>query len=141
MRRRKTKAKGDSESSNGKPQIVTYSELRQATGNFNQQNLIGSGSFGSVYKGCLTEGIQVAVKVLDVERTGSSKSFLAECQALKNVRHRNLVKLITSCSSLDFRNMEFLALVYEFLSTGSLADWFKARERTKMARDFLFSRD
>ncbi|XP_044467191.1 probable LRR receptor-like serine/threonine-protein kinase At3g47570 [Mangifera indica] len=137
-RRRKTKAKGDSESSNGKPQIVTYSELRQATGNFNQQNLIGSGSFGSVYKGCLTEGIQVAVKVLDTERTGSSKSFLAECQALKNVRHRNLVKLITSCSSLDFRNMEFLALVYEFLSNGSLADWIQGQRKNENGKGLSF---
>ncbi|KAJ0112258.1 hypothetical protein Patl1_02938 [Pistacia atlantica] len=118
VRRRKTKATGTSELSNGKPQMISYSELRQATGNFNQENVIGSGSFGSVYKGYLIEGIHVAVKVLDIKRTGSWKSFLAECEALKNVRHRNLVKLITSCSSLDFRNMEFLALVYEFLKYG-----------------------
>lgn len=59
----------------------------------------------------------------------SWKSFLAECEALRNVRHRNLVKLITSCSSLDDKNMEFLALVYEFLGNGSLEDWMKGKRK------------
>ncbi|XP_031283270.1 LRR receptor-like serine/threonine-protein kinase EFR [Pistacia vera] len=138
VRRRKTKATGASELSNGKPQMISYSELRQATGNFNQENVIGSGSFGSVYKGYLIEGIHVAVKVLDIKRTGSWKSFLAECEALKNVRHRNLVKLITSCSSLDFRNMEFLALVYEFLSNGSLADWTQGQRKNENGKGLSF---
>ncbi|KAI5354390.1 hypothetical protein L3X38_007285 [Prunus dulcis] len=114
---------------NGKHQMVTYEELRMATGNFNQENLIGSGGFGFVCKGYLREGIEVAVKVLDVQIKGSWKSFLAECEALRSVRHRNLVKLITSCSSLDFKNMEFLALVYEYLSNGSLEDWINGKRK------------
>ncbi|CAL8996276.1 unnamed protein product [Prunus brigantina] len=114
---------------NGKHQMVTYEELRVATGNFNQENLIGSGGFGFVYKGYLREGIKVAVKVLDVQIKGSWKSFLAECEALRSVRHRNLVKLITSCSSLDFKNIEFLALVYEYLSNGSLEDWINGKRK------------
>ncbi|KAL6296185.1 hypothetical protein ACE6H2_004327 [Prunus campanulata] len=113
----------------GQHQMVTYEELRGATGNFSAENLIGSGSFGSVYRGCLREGIEVAVKVLDIKRTGSWKSFLAECEALRSVRHRNLVKLITSCSSLDFKNMDFLALVYEYLSNGSLEDWIQGKRK------------
>ncbi|EOY15800.1 Serine-threonine protein kinase, plant-type, putative [Theobroma cacao] len=110
-------------------QIISYDEIRRATESFNPENLIGSGSFGSVYKGCLRDGVRVAVKVLKKERTGSWKSFLAECEALRNVRHRNLVKLITSCSSLDFQNMEFLALVYEFLVNGSVEDWIEGKRR------------
>ncbi|KAL6317004.1 hypothetical protein AAG906_026713 [Vitis piasezkii] len=100
-------------------QVVSYDELRMATGNFNQQNLIGKGASGTA----------VAIKVLDIERNGSWKSFFAECEALRNVRHRNLVKLITSCSSLDFKNVEFLALIYDFMHNGSLEDWIKGTRR------------
>lgn len=114
-----------------KPQapMVSYDELRLATEEFSQENLLGIGSFGSVYKGQLSQGNTVAVKVLDTLRTGSLKSFFAECEAMKNSRHRNLVKLITSCSSIDFRNNDFLALVYEYLCNGSLEDWIKGRRK------------
>ncbi|CAL5385428.1 unnamed protein product [Camellia sinensis] len=129
LRKRQAKIKTSSESFKRPHQMVSYDDLRLATGNFNQENLLGKGSFGSVYKGNLREGSPIAVKVLDVERTGSWKSFLAECAALRSVRHRNLVKLITSCSSIDFKNMEFLALVYEFMSNGSLEDWIRGKRR------------
>ncbi|KAK7318713.1 hypothetical protein RJT34_03419 [Clitoria ternatea] len=109
--------------------MVSYDELRLATEQFSQENLIGIGSFGSVYKGHLSHWNTVAVKVLDTLRTGSLKSFFAECETMKNSRHRNLVKLITSCSSVDFKNNDFLALVYEYLCNGSLEDWIKARRK------------
>ncbi|KAL6995428.1 non-specific serine,threonine protein kinase [Sarracenia purpurea var. burkii] len=134
IRKNKAKVTAASESFERKHQMVTYDELRIATGNFNQENLIGSGSFGSVYKGYLREGssnddIPIAVKVLNAGKTGYWKSFLAECAALRNVKHRNLVKLLTSCSSIDFKNVEFLALVYEFMSNGSLEDWITGKRR------------
>ncbi|CDY36706.1 BnaC02g31270D [Brassica napus] len=107
---------------------VSYDELRRATENFNPRNLLGVGSFGSVFKGVI-RGVDVAVKVIDLKANGYYKGFIAECEALRNVRHRNLVKLITSCSSIDFKNNEFLALVYEFLSNGSLEEWIKGKHR------------
>ncbi|XP_077250479.1 uncharacterized protein LOC143889951 [Tasmannia lanceolata] len=110
-------------------QMVSYEGLLRATGYFNPTNLIGQGGFGSVYKGILTDGMTVAVKVFYLIRNGASKSFLAECEALKNIRHRNLVKVITSCSTVDFKNIDFQALVYEFMSNGSLEDWVRKRRR------------
>ncbi|XP_048607523.1 probable LRR receptor-like serine/threonine-protein kinase At3g47570 [Brassica napus] len=50
------------------------------------------------------------------------ESFMAEW-SLKDIRHRNLVKLLTACSSLDFQGNEFRALVYEFMPNGSLDIW------------------
>ncbi|XP_061978336.1 probable LRR receptor-like serine/threonine-protein kinase At3g47570 [Populus nigra] len=108
---------------------ISYGELREAAGSFDAGNLIGKGSFGSVYKGELRDATIVAVKVLDSEKYGSWKSFLAECEALKNVRHRNLIKLITSCSSMDNRGLQFLALVYEYMHNGSLEEWIKGSRR------------
>ncbi|CAK9155215.1 unnamed protein product [Ilex paraguariensis] len=92
---------------------------------FSSGNLIGSGSFGSVYKGSLQQGKErlVAVKVLELEKSGASKSFAAECRALRNIRHRNLVKILSYCSSIDSKGNEFKALVYEFMENGSLDSW------------------
>nr|GEZ19167.1 leucine-rich repeat protein [Tanacetum cinerariifolium] len=64
--------------------------------------------------------ILVAVKVLHLQNRGALKSFLAECEAWRNIRHRNLLKIITSCSSTDFQGNDFKALVYEFMSNGSV---------------------
>ncbi|KAJ4955384.1 hypothetical protein NE237_012167 [Protea cynaroides] len=104
---------------------ISYSQLHKATDGFSVANLIGVGSFGSVYKGVLNyhgETI-VAVKVFNINQRGAFKSFAAECEALRNIRHRNLVKILTSCSSVDFEGNEFIALVYEFMSGGNLESW------------------
>ncbi|KAM7462590.1 hypothetical protein LguiA_030711 [Lonicera macranthoides] len=69
------------------------------------------------------DNLEVAVKVLHLERRGASKSFMVECETLRNIRHRNLVKIITSCSSIDFQGNDFKALVYELMPNGSLEKW------------------
>ncbi|CAN0880405.1 Receptor kinase-like protein Xa21 [Linum grandiflorum] len=68
-------------------------------------------------------GTAVAVKVLKTGDRKVDRSLKAECRALRNVRHRNLVRLITYCSSLDYRGNEFKALVYQFMENGSLEKW------------------
>ncbi|XP_050148327.1 putative receptor-like protein kinase At3g47110 [Malus sylvestris] len=104
---------------------LSYGDLLKATDGFSATNLIGAGSFGSVYKGILDqyEGIIVAVKVLNLQSARASKSFTAECEALRTIRHRNLVKLLTACSSIDFQRNDFKALVYDFMVNGSLEEW------------------
>ncbi|XP_016566680.2 probable LRR receptor-like serine/threonine-protein kinase At3g47570 [Capsicum annuum] len=105
--------------------MITYKELHDATNGFSSDKLLGSGSFGTVYKGILRSSNEnpVAVKVLNLQRHGASKSFTAECQALRNIRHRNLVKVITACSSIDYKGNNFKAIVYQFMENGSLEEW------------------
>ncbi|CAL5355708.1 unnamed protein product [Camellia sinensis] len=103
---------------------LSYGELFQATNGFSPSNLIGEGGYGSVYKGILNSDEQIiAVKVLKLHKRGANKSFVTECEALKNIRHRNLVKIITACSSIDFKGNDFKALVFKFMENGSLENW------------------
>ena len=48
---------------------------------------------------------------------------IAECESLRLIRHRNLVKLLTICSSINFQGNDFKALVYEFMENGNLEEW------------------
>ncbi|GJX18155.1 kinase-like domain-containing protein [Tanacetum coccineum] len=111
---------------------VSYNELLKATDGFSTANLIGEGGFSLVYKGILhsADDRLVAVKVLDLQNQGAHKSFLAECEAWRNSRNRNLLKIITSCSSVDFQGNDFKAKVYEFMPNGSVHDWLHSRSNT-----------
>ncbi|XP_073108979.1 probable LRR receptor-like serine/threonine-protein kinase At3g47570 [Elaeis guineensis] len=103
---------------------VSYNDLIRATDGFSSTNLIGRGGYGSVYKGILSpHQTIVAVKVFNLQNRGASKSFLAECEVLRSARHRNLVKVMTSCSMVDFRGHDFKALIFEFIPNGSLEKW------------------
>ncbi|KAG2657064.1 hypothetical protein PVAP13_1KG116300 [Panicum virgatum] len=105
---------------------ISYAELAHATDSFSSGNLIGVGNFGSVFKGQLMINelhMTVAVKVLNLQQHGASQSFAAECETLRCARHRNLVKILTVCSSVDFRGIDFKALVFEFLPNGNLDHW------------------
>ncbi|CAL4889196.1 unnamed protein product [Urochloa decumbens] len=105
---------------------ISYAELARATDSFSSGNLIGVGSFGSVFKGQLMiteQHVTVAVKVFNLQQHGASQSFAAECETLRCARHRNLVKILTVCSSVDFRGTDFKALVFEFLPNGNLEKW------------------
>ena len=109
---------------------ISYQSILNATNEFSSTNLIGLGSFGSVYKGILDQGKHiVAIKVLNLLRHGATKSFVAECKALRNIRHRNLVKVLTSCSSIDYQGNDFKALVYEFMANGNLDEWLHTTSR------------
>lgn len=103
---------------------LSYNDLRKATNGFSNTNLIGSGLSGLVYKGSLPEQNcqMVAVKVFKLGQSSSSKSFVAECRALRNIRHRNLVKVVNACSTYDPSGNEFKALVLEYMPNGTLED-------------------
>ncbi|CAJ2653348.1 unnamed protein product [Trifolium pratense] len=100
---------------------VTYGELHEATNGFSASNLVGAGSFGSVYKGSLLHFERpIVVKVLNLQTRGAAKSFMAECKALGKMKHRNLLKILTCCSSVDYNGNDFKAIVFEFMPNGTL---------------------
>ncbi|WCJ42955.1 Receptor kinase-like protein Xa21 [Euphorbia peplus] len=99
-------------------QRISIHELNQATSKFDEVNLLGKGSFGSVYKGMLFDGMFVAVKVFNLDVEGAFKSFDVECEVLRKIRHRNLVKIITSCCTTELKS-----LVMEFMPNWSLEKW------------------
>ncbi|WJX56079.1 non-specific serine/threonine protein kinase [Trifolium repens] len=81
---------------------VSYQDLHKGTDGFSVKNLVGVGSFGSVYKGNLaSEDKVVAVKVLNLQKNGAHKSFIAEY----------------------YKGQEFKALVFEYMNNGSLEQW------------------
>ncbi|KAM3196755.1 hypothetical protein ACQJBY_072451 [Aegilops geniculata] len=96
---------------------ISQRELYEATGGFEQSRLIGAGRFGRVYNGTLRDGTRVAVKVLDPKNGGGevSRSFKRECDVLRRTRHRNLLRVVTTCTQPDFH-----AIVLPLMTNGSL---------------------
>ncbi|KAL2228819.1 UNVERIFIED_CONTAM: Receptor kinase-like protein Xa21 [Sesamum indicum] len=99
-------------------QRISYLEILKATKEFAADNLLGSGSFGKVYKGTFLDGVVAAIKVFNLDVQDAIKSFDRECEAMRNIRHRNLVKVISSCSNEDFK-----AIIFEYMPKGSLDKW------------------
>ncbi|KAA8515281.1 hypothetical protein F0562_018489 [Nyssa sinensis] len=93
----------------------SYNELRTATQNFHPSNKIGRGGFGTVYKGVLKNGLQVAVKTLSAESKQGMREFLAEIDTIANIKHQNLVELVGCCVHNTNR-----ILIYEYLENNSL---------------------
>ncbi|XP_054819746.1 receptor kinase-like protein Xa21 isoform X2 [Prosopis cineraria] len=108
----------DSNNLEGMPRRISYFEILDATQRFDETNLLGRGSFGSVFKGKLSSGMIVAVKIFNFDSEALSRSFEVECDVVRNLRHRNLVKIISSCSNVDFK-----CLIMEFIPNGSLEKW------------------
>ncbi|XP_068650997.1 probable serine/threonine-protein kinase PBL16 [Aristolochia californica] len=103
--------------------VFTYNELQVITGNFRQDNVLGGGGFGSVYKGFIAEDLreglqplQVAVKVHDGDNSYQGhREWLAEVIFLGQLSHPNLVKLIGYCCEDEHR-----MLIYEYMARGSV---------------------
>ncbi|XP_073299291.1 lysM domain receptor-like kinase 3 isoform X1 [Primulina huaijiensis] len=94
-----------------KPIVFTYEEILSLTDGFSESNLLGHGTYGSVYY-ALLRNQEVAIKRMTATKT---KEFVAEMKVLCKVHHSNLVELIGYAASVDE-----LFLVYEYAQKGSL---------------------
>ncbi|KAJ1441969.1 S-locus glycoprotein domain [Sesbania bispinosa] len=95
--------------------LFDLSTLTIATNSFSLNNKIGQGGFGSVYKGKLLDGRDIAVKRLSSSSGQGITEFITEVKLIAKLQHRNLVKLHGCC----IRGQEKL-LIYEYMANGSL---------------------
>ncbi|XP_047307899.1 probable receptor-like protein kinase At3g17420 [Impatiens glandulifera] len=96
----------------------TLRDLETATKRFSKENVIGEGGYGVVYSGHLINGTPVAVKRLLNNLGQAEKEFRVEVEAIGNVRHKNLVRLLGYCIEGTHR-----LLVYEYVNNGNLEQW------------------
>uniref|UniRef100_J3MID7 non-specific serine/threonine protein kinase n=1 Tax=Oryza brachyantha TaxID=4533 RepID=J3MID7_ORYBR len=98
------------------PHRFSYKDLFYATEGFKNNNLLGIGGFGRVYKGLLpTSKLEIAVKRISHDSNQGMKEFVAEIVSIGRLQHRNLVQLHGYC-----RRESELILVYDYMSNGSL---------------------
>ncbi|KAL1551207.1 Proline-rich receptor-like protein kinase perk9 [Salvia divinorum] len=93
----------------------TYEELVDASNGFSDQNLLGQGGFGFVYKGTLADGTVVAIKKLRIGGGQGEREFSSEVEIISRIHHRHLVSLVGYCISGERR-----LLVLDYLPNNNL---------------------
>ncbi|KAG5009155.1 putative serine/threonine-protein kinase [Glycine max] len=96
----------------------TLRELEAATNGLCEENVIGEGGYGIVYRGLFPDGTKVAVKNLLNNKGQAEREFKVEVEAIGRVRHKNLVRLLGYCVEGAYR-----MLVYEYVDNGNLEQW------------------
>ncbi|PIA28503.1 hypothetical protein AQUCO_06900046v1 [Aquilegia coerulea] len=107
--------------------LFRYQELVSATSNFMPGNLIGKGGSSQVYRGCLPDGKELAVKILNTSED-AVKEFVLEIEIITTLNHNNIISLIGFC----FDDNKLL-LVYDFLSRGSLEENLHGNKSQKIS--------
>ncbi|KAI3810638.1 hypothetical protein L1987_20259 [Smallanthus sonchifolius] len=116
----------------GAPQLkgarwCSYEELKRCTNNFSEDNIIGSGGYGKVYKGTLDTGHVVAIKRAQQGSLQGAQEFKTEIELLSRIHHKNVVSLVGFC----YEQGEQM-LVYEYISNGTLKDNLSGDGRMRM---------
>ncbi|CAH9081441.1 unnamed protein product [Cuscuta epithymum] len=95
--------------------LFDFSTIFEATSNFSEENKLGQGGFGSVYKGTLIGGEEIAVKRLSEKSRQGVEEFKNELTLIARLQHRNLVQLLGCCVDNEEK-----MLVYEYMENKSL---------------------
>ncbi|KAG2269556.1 hypothetical protein Bca4012_062583 [Brassica carinata] len=96
-------------------ELFSYEELVKATNEFSDENLLGEGGFGCVYKGVLPDERVVAVKQLKIGGGQGDREFKAEVETISRVHHRHLLSLVGYCISENRR-----LLIYDYVPNNNL---------------------
>ncbi|XP_047154826.1 receptor-like protein kinase ANXUR2 [Vigna umbellata] len=92
-------------------------DMKQATKNFDESNVIGVGGFGKVYKGVIDNGFKVAIKRSNPQSEQGVNEFQTEIEMLSKLRHKHLVSLIGFCEEGDE-----MCLVYDYMALGTMRE-------------------
>ncbi|KAK7377222.1 hypothetical protein VNO80_02644 [Phaseolus coccineus] len=112
----------------GMPIRYSYNDLKTATSNFSVK--LGEGGFGSVYRGAVPDGTQLAVKKLEGIGQGK-KEFRVEVSIIGSIHHHHLVRLKGFCAEGSHR-----LLAYEYMANGSLEKWIFNKNREEFVLDW-----
>uniref|UniRef100_A0A6N2MD48 Protein kinase domain-containing protein n=1 Tax=Salix viminalis TaxID=40686 RepID=A0A6N2MD48_SALVM len=108
----------DLETATGKGlNVFTFKQLNSATGAFSKSNVVGHGGFGLVYRGVLSDGRKVAIKLMDQAGKQGEEEFEVEVELLSRLRSPYLLALLGYCSDDNHK-----VLVYEFMPNGCLQE-------------------
>uniref|UniRef100_A0ACD5Z6P1 Uncharacterized protein n=1 Tax=Avena sativa TaxID=4498 RepID=A0ACD5Z6P1_AVESA len=107
----------------GEDSNLTFADIVKATNNFHQDNIIGCGGYGLVYRADLPDGARLAIKKLNDAICLMDREFTAEVDALSMAQHDNLVPLWGYGIQGDSR-----FLIYPYMENGSLDDWLHNRD-------------
>ncbi|AQK80287.1 Putative DUF26-domain receptor-like protein kinase family protein [Zea mays] len=111
--------------------VFDLHQILEATDNFSEENKLGEGGFGPVYKGQLPEGVEIAVKRLASHSGQGFVEFKNEVQLIAKLQHRNLVRHLGCCSQEEEK-----ILVYEYLPNKSLDLFIFADEDRRSLLDW-----
>lgn len=110
------------------PHRYSNEELSLATKAFSNEELLGSGGFGKVYKGTLPNNMEVAVKCVNHDSKQGLREFMAEVSTIGRLQHKNVVQMRGWC-----RKGNELMLVYDYMPNGSLNKWIFDRPKNLLS--------
>ncbi|KAI3512287.1 hypothetical protein L1887_19602 [Cichorium endivia] len=113
--------------------MISLEDIRLATGNFNENNFVAKGGFGSIYKGKVKNAYgrhtTIAAKRFDAESEQGEHELLTELEILWEHKHENIIGFVGYC-----KEMHESIIVYEYASKGSLERYVTDNGLTWMKR-------